>query len=210
MTSEQGTALDFRCLAHDLNNVFTTISEAADLLAGDARWAAIAATLQRSVDRGKRLVDGFSQSAGGATGLNVLLDSAIEATRDFLDLVHGPRIEFHRDIDGEIMLHGIPASWERVFVNLFLNAAEVMQSSGSVDIAATREPGRILIRVRDDGPGIAPELLERIFDRGVSSKGMRRGLGLHIVRTIVERSGGRVIAGQAAAGGAEFSITLPA
>jgi signal transduction histidine kinase len=210
MTTEQGTALDFRCLAHDLNNVFTTISEAADLLADDARWAAIAATLQRSVDRGKRLVDGFCESAGGATELNVLLDSAIEATRDFLDLVHGPRIEFRADVDADIMLHGIPASWERVFVNLFLNAAEVMQSSGSVGIAATRESGRILIRVRDDGPGIAPELLERIFDRGVSSKGLRRGLGLHIVRTIVERNGGQVTAGQAEAGGAEFSITLPA
>lgn len=210
MPTEQDTSLDFRCLAHDLNNVFATITEAAELLADDPRWAAIAATLQRSVDRGKRLVDGFCESAGGATELNELLDSAILATHDFLELVHGPRIEFRRNVDSAIMLHGIPASWERVFVNLFLNAAEVMPSGGTVEVAATREAGGVVIQVSDDGPGIPAELLPRVFERNVSSKGQRRGLGLHIVRSIVERNGGTVTAGRSLAGGAEFIITLPA
>jgi signal transduction histidine kinase len=210
MTTGQDASLDFKCLAHDLNNVFTTINEAAEVLASDPRWAAISAALHRSVDRGKRLVDGFCETAGGATELNLLLDSAIDATRDYLELVHGPRVEFRRDVDSGVLLHGIPASWERVFVNLFINAAEVMPSGGLVEIVATREPGRVSIRVRDDGPGIAPELLSSIFDRDVSSKGQRRGLGLHIVRTIVERNGGEVTAARAQAGGAEFSMTLPA
>jgi signal transduction histidine kinase len=210
MTTGPDTSLDFKCLAHDLNNVFATINEAADVLESDPRWATLSAALHRSVDRGKRLVDGFCESAGGATELNLLLDSAIDATRDYLELVHGPRVEFRREVDSGIMLHGIPASWERVFVNLFLNAAEVMPSGGSVEIAATRESGRVSIRVRDDGPGIAPELLSRIFDRDVSSKGQRRGLGLHIVRTIVERSGGEVSVGPGATGGAEFLIAVPA
>lgn len=210
MSTGQDTSLDFRCLAHDLNNVFTTINEAAEVLASDPRWATISAALHRSVERGKRLVDGFCESAGGATELNLLLDSAIDATRDYLELVHGPRVEFRRNVDSGIMLHGIPASWERVFVNLFLNAAEVMPAGGSVEIVATRAPGGVSIRVRDDGPGIAPELLSRIFDRDVSTKGQRRGLGLHIIRTIVEGNGGEVSAGPSQAGGAEFSITLPA
>ncbi len=210
MSTEQDTSLDFRCLAHDLNNVFATVSEAAELLASDPRWASIAATLQRSAERGKRLVEGFCESAGAATELNVLLDSAIETTRDFLDLVHGPRIEFRRKVDAGIMLCGIPASWERVFLNLFLNAVEVMPSGGTVEVAATRSGERVEIRVCDDGPGIPAELVERIFDCGVSSKGQRRGLGLHIVKTIVERNGGRVVAGHAPGGGAEFDITLPA
>jgi signal transduction histidine kinase len=210
MPVEQDPSLAFRCLAHDLNNVFTTINEAADLLAGDARWSSIAAALHRSVDRGKRLVDGFCESAGGATALNELLDSAIGATQDFLDLVHGPRVEFHRDVAQDVMMHGIPVLWERVFVNLFLNAAEMMTSKGTIEIAAAREADRNLIRVSDDGPGIPPELLPRIFDQEVSSKGKRRGLGLHIVRTIVELNGGQVTAGRARTGGAEFAIVLPA
>jgi len=210
MPTEQDSKLDFRCLAHDLNNVFTTISEAADLLAGDARWAGIAATLHRGVARGRRLIDSFCESAVGATELNALLDSAIEAARDFLELVHGPRIEFRRQVSAGILLQGLPVSWERVFVNLFLNSAEVMKQGGTVEIEAVREAGRTVIRVWDDGPGIAPEMLPRIFECDFSSKGQRRGLGLHIVRTIVERNGGEVTVGRAKTGGAEFTLRLPA
>jgi signal transduction histidine kinase len=210
MPTEQDISLDFKCLAHDLNNVFETINEASDVLAEDPRWAAIAAALRRSVDRGKRLVEGFCESTGGTTDLNVLLDSAIDATRDFLELVHGPCIEFRRKVEADITLRGTPVSWERVFVNLFLNAAEVMPSGGSVEIAATRESGYISIRVCDDGPGIAPDLLSHVFEREVSSKSQRRGLGLHIVRMIVESNGGEVTAGRGAAGGAEFVIVLRA
>jgi signal transduction histidine kinase len=71
-----------------------------------------------------------------------------------------------------------------------------------------RGAGVVEIVVRDEGPGIAPEILAGIFKPHVSTRGS--GLGLHIVETIVKQDGGEVRASNRAEGrGAEFTITIP-
>lgn len=70
----------------------------------------------------------------------------------------------------------------------------------------------LLIRVADNGPGIAPETAQTIFERGWSTKpahGGARGIGLALVRQTVRRHGGAVTVAEAAGGGAEFSVRLP-
>jgi signal transduction histidine kinase len=75
----------------------------------------------------------------------------------------------------------------------------------------------VLLTIEDDGPGIPAEFLERVFDAGYSTRQMGRawperqhhGLGLSIVRTLVEKAGGRVTAAAAPSGGARFEIELP-
>ena len=63
--------------------------------------------------------------------------------------------------------------------------------------------------VADTGPGIAPEMRDRLFDAFASTKSSGMGLGLSICRTIVEANGGRIRAGPGPDGGTEFQFTLP-
>jgi signal transduction histidine kinase len=211
MATELETDLSLQGLVHDLSNVLETVNEAADLLSGDERWSSLAATIHRSVARGRRIVEGFCETACGTVELEAVLASAIESARDFLQLVHGPRVEFRTEIEPGIRLQGLPVAWERVLVNLFLNAAQAMPQGGSVEVAAQHGDGGVLITVSDSGPGIAASVLPHIFEPHFSTKPSSAGLGLHIVDSIVRQNGGSVAAdNRADAPGARFSIRLPA
>jgi C4-dicarboxylate-specific signal transduction histidine kinase len=107
-----------------------------------------------------------------------------------------------------------PHQLEQVLVNLLLNAADAMAGLGRVEVhAALAQDGtgpRVLLTVRDRGPGIPPEILERIFDPFFTTKepGSGSGLGLAISSRIVESFGGDLRARNGAAGGAELTISL--
>jgi signal transduction histidine kinase len=85
-----------------------------------------------------------------------------------------------------------------------------MPEGGTIYVSARQNHGHAEIVVRDEGEGIAPEILADLFRPHVSTKA-RGGLGLHIVETIVKQDDGQVRAANRADGrGAEFIITLPA
>jgi nitrogen fixation/metabolism regulation signal transduction histidine kinase len=100
--------------------------------------------------------------------------------------------------------------------NLIINAQQAL--SGRRDAAvhiATRSAERngkagVEFTVQDNGPGFAPELIERVFEPYVSTRAEGSGLGLAIVRRIVEEHDGMVEAANTAGGGAELTIWLPA
>ena len=71
------------------------------------------------------------------------------------------------------------------------------------------EPGAAVVEVRDDGPGIAPKIQERLFEPFISTKETGLGLGLSICRRLVEANGGAIHGGNASEGGAVFAFTLP-
>jgi signal transduction histidine kinase len=101
-------------------------------------------------------------------------------------------------------------AWERVLINLFSNAMRAMREGGTIFVSARLDDGNAEIVVRDEGAGIAPEILKDLFRPRVSTK-ERGGLGLHIVETIVTQDGGSVRASNRADGlGAEFVISVPA
>jgi two-component system sensor histidine kinase ChvG len=96
--------------------------------------------------------------------------------------------------------------------NLLDNAASFAVSSVSVAVSA--EGGRVAFAVEDDGPGIPPEHLPRVFDRFFTwrpgeRRGAHTGLGLSLVRALAEAGGGSVEASSPAAGGARFVLSLP-
>jgi PAS domain S-box-containing protein len=103
---------------------------------------------------------------------------------------------------------------EQVLVNLINNARDAGGSTISVDASAVERGGRPLVRiaVEDSGPGIAPEVLSRLFATFVTTKarGKGTGLGLRICRRIVEEMDGEITARNRAEGGACFEILLPA
>jgi signal transduction histidine kinase len=198
-------------LVHDLNNVFETISEAAELIGGDPKWRRIALTIQRNVVRGRRLVSGMHQTSTAAFDFELILDSAIEFSRDYLQAARRPPIQFHRDVEPALRLRGNPVAWERVLVNLFLNAAQASKTGVSVFVNGRRSNEGTEIVVADDGPGIPDKILPQIFKPRFSTKSAQSGLGLHIVESIVKENGGTVRAASRIPGpGAEFRILVPA
>lgn len=205
------TDLTHESLVHDLNNVFETITEAAELLSADRRWKSLAATLCRSVNRGKRLLGAIPDST---PNLASIVEDAIQSVTDYCIAARKPRMRFVRLISGDVRLPGSAKDWERVFANLFLNAVQIMHKPGRIDITVQQVEGCLTISVSDNGPGIPAEILPRVFRPNVSTKtnkAGRSGLGLHIVSSIVKKYSGRVIAAnRERANGAVFTISLPA
>jgi two-component system OmpR family sensor kinase len=108
---------------------------------------------------------------------------------------------------------GDPDRLEQAIQNLAANALRHTPEGGTITLSAERTGGEVRLGVRDSGPGIAPEQLPHIFDRFYKGDASRKsaggsGLGLSIVKAIVERHGGTITARND--GGAVFEISLPA
>jgi len=207
---QQDTDLTLACLIHDLNNMFQTLVEAGDVLSSDPRWAPLAGTILRSVERGKSITASLQSGGDSGAPLESIVANAISFMEDSHSASGGPPIRFTCRVDPAIELPHNWA-WERVFINLFTNARRAMPSGGAIEVEARRILERIEITVRDEGPGIAHELLDEIFRPHVTTRGAGGGLGLHIVETIVKQNDGRVRAvNRRDRRGAEFIITLPA
>jgi signal transduction histidine kinase len=163
----------------------------------------------RSIERGKGITDSMQQVEQAPAPFEAILANAIAFAEDSLIGGRGPEIRFVCDVEPGIELRRTWA-WERVLINLFSNSMRAMPDGGRIYVTARTLGARAEIVVRDEGEGIAPEVLADLFCPHVSTK-VRGGLGLHIVKTIVKQDGGEVRAANCAGGrGAEFTITLPA
>jgi two-component system sensor histidine kinase BaeS len=140
--------------------------------------------------------------------VDLLINETIEAFRAEAAAA-GLRLDCRLTPDLPV-LSADPVQLRRVLGNLIANALAHTARSGTVRVEASRTEGGVRITVRDDGEGIAPELLPRVFERfvkGSSSTGS--GLGLAIVRDLVEAHGGTVAAESTAGLGTAIEITLP-
>lgn len=115
-----------------------------------------------------------------------------------------------------IVVFADDARLQQVGWNLLSNAIKFTPRGGSVQVSLTREPPNAVLRIRDTGEGISPELLPHVFDRYRQEEGAGGkphhglGLGLAIVRHLVESHGGTIHALSEGRGkGAEFVVTLP-
>jgi signal transduction histidine kinase len=118
--------------------------------------------------------------------------------------------------DSPVWLRADPARLEQVFVNLLLNAAKYTDEGGNVGLFVEREELEALVRIRDSGIGMAPDVLPHVFDLFVQADPSSHrtdaglGIGLALVRSLVERHGGRVTVTSAGPGhGSEFTVRLP-
>jgi signal transduction histidine kinase len=128
-------------------------------------------------------------------------------------VVEDPRsrnIEVVRDLDTELStVEADPEQMQQVLFNIVLNAMQAMGSRGTLTVRTREDEDHVYLDVHDTGPGIKPDLSERIFKPFFTTRSKGTGLGLAIVKTIIEAHGGKVIAANAPEGGALFSISLP-
>src|SRR5256886_14514578 len=110
---------------------------------------------------------------------------------------------------------GDPSQLIQVFLNLVINAEQAIREireSGRIQIRATSAFGKVMITIQDDGAGIAPDAIAKIFDPFYTTKrpGGGTGLGLSICVTILREHGGTIGTQSLPAGGSAFTVTLPA
>lgn len=201
-------------IGHDLRNPLAVIETSAYLLrsrtAGDER------TL--------KLLDRITEHLGIANGIVThLLDLIREtplATETLRagDLVLGAadavrcpeavRLEIE-GFDGVPPLTGDPVQLRQAFVNLLDNAIQAASPQGAVLVRARGAEGAVEIDVEDTGPGVDPAIRRRLFEPLITTKQRGIGLGLALVKRIVERHGGSVAYSDRPGGGARFTIRLP-
>ena len=130
--------------------------------------------------------------------------SLIEERRHHLEVLLPPE---------PLYLDADPMRLEQILVNLLTNAAKYTKPGGNIWLMVERGHGEAVLRVRDTGIGIAPDILPSIFDLFVQEKNGSQGglgIGLHLVRGLVRLHGGTVTAASAGPGqGSEFVVRLP-
>lgn len=155
----------------------------------------------------------------------VVLDDVI---KDSITLAEGKRrrgaVTIKTDLDSDVPeLLADPHQLRQLFSNLLANAFEALGGEGHVDITGRLEledvetdspdidpdPPKVIIEVRDTGPGMSPDDLERIFSPFFTTKPQGTGLGLAIVRKVVDAHEGQIKASSAPGEGATFQVTLP-
>lgn len=214
--------------SHELRNSLGAIRSAARILRMDtsADPSAVKARLliERQVEQMTRLVEDLLDVSRVRTGRLRLkcerIDLRVLAARAVQTVEFTMQHRHHRMTtsfpDAPVWLHADPARLEQVFVNLLLNAAKYTDAGGNIGLFVERKEAEAIVRVRDSGIGIAPDVQPHVFDlfvqAGPSSHQADAGLGigLALVRSLVERHGGRVTVASAGPGhGSEFTVSLP-
>jgi two-component system sensor histidine kinase ChvG len=211
-------------VAHELKNPLASIRVAAEAIASsdDARERErLLAMLTRDADRLERLVSGVRELARIDAQLAHEQAERFELTSFVRLLVDGvqqreSRVSFAFRAEGPaVSVRASPDRMEQVVENLLDNAASLAPPGSSVDVVVCFNGSEAVVRVEDHGPGIPPGHMDRVFDRFFSYRPDcegrdHMGLGLSIVRAIVEGYGGEASASNRAGGGASFEVRLPA
>jgi PAS domain S-box-containing protein len=216
-------------LVHELRNSLSPMRNAVEMLRLDRSSHGMTeqaiSTLDRQLDVMVRLVNDLmdtSRITGGTIALvrslvdlDTVLRKAIESSRPQLQ-ENDHRLIYEPPSGPALLVDGDPTRLEQVFANLLNNAAKFTPKGGVVTIEVERQGKNLAVRVRDTGIGIAPDVLPRIFDpfvqadRSVDRAHGGLGIGLSLVKHLIELHGGNVEAFSAGAGqGSEFLVLLP-
>jgi len=139
------------------------------------------------------------------------IHDGIENTVALVQHLLAQRIRLERDYGDVPPMRCFPNKLNQVWMNLLLNAVEAIPDEGAITIRTRADNGFALVHFDDTGVGIAPEDLERVFDPGYTTKGVRvgTGLGLAIVHRIVEEHEGVISVQSRRGAGTTFRVVLP-
>ncbi|MDW7771750.1 MAG: ATP-binding protein [Desulfobulbaceae bacterium] len=210
-------------VAHELNNPLSNISTSAQILEEEIDSPnkdfhhRLVAQIEEQSDKARDIVRTlleFSRTKEFKKEelvLNNIVSSAIRLLRSEIP----SEIEIEIDMPSDLMVSADKQRMQQVFLNLIKNAVDAIENKGKIWISARDfiSDGRkeVEILVSDNGPGIAPELLRKIFDPFFSSKdvGKGSGLGLFIVHDIIASHGGTISVDSRLGEGTTFIIWLP-
>jgi two-component system, NtrC family, sensor kinase len=215
-------------IAHEINNALTPVitycqlakahpedvelqRKALDRAALGAERAARISGVVLDLARGTSMAGGLAEESAEADLVGVARAVVESLVRDPAKDGIAVRIE---SVGVERRAKIRPTALHQALLNLVLNGVRVLGSGGSLVIRCVddRSTGWVGIDVEDSGPGIAPEVREKLFSAFAS--GFRAeggtGLGLLVVRTLIEDAGGRISVGDAPGGGTVFHVELPA
>ena len=214
-------------LSHELRNPLAPISNAVHLLRLQVREDPLQlqarTMIERQLGQMTRLVDDLMEVSRITTGRVHLRQERVAVAGIVERAVEtaSPLLEERRHKltvsvpDEPIWLFGDAGRLEQVFVNLLTNAAKYTETGGHVWLTASQDADEAVIRVRDTGVGIAPDLLPRVFDlftqaeRSLDRAQGGLGIGLALVQRLVEMHRGKVEAFSAMGRGSEFVVRLP-
>ncbi|HXZ94006.1 MAG TPA: PAS domain S-box protein [Burkholderiales bacterium] len=224
-------------IAHDFNNILTgimgylTLAGEREAASSDAKLARHLQQAQHGATRAKELIQqmlAFSRAQRGkprAVSLAPLAEEAVKLLGSSLPATVELRTELEQGLPA-VMID--PVQVEQILLNLCINARDAMDGAGKITVgvrhaaqgaaprcASCHKPadGRYVeLAVADSGPGIAPAVLERMFEPFFSTKEVGRGsgMGLATVHGIVHEHGGHVVVETAPGRGATFRVLLPA
>src|SRR6266568_6229328 len=201
-------------IGHDLRNPLGVIETSLFILRGRAG----------SDERVKKHLDRIGNQLGVANGiitnlLDMIRNKPLTKERVKLDevlqgaaeSVQRPEAVTYASAGiGGLEVDGDPVQLRQVFVNLLSNAVEATSPSGEIHVHGSRIDGEVAIAVEDSGPGVDPVTARRLFEPLITTKDKGVGLGLALVKRIVERHGGSVAYEPRRGGGARFTVQLPA
>jgi signal transduction histidine kinase len=206
--------------AHQIKNPLAVINNAAfslhrSLRDGNAGAARQIEIIQEEVARADRVITQITGYAQLSEGRVEKLDVVAELDRAIAQ-VFPPAVPTGIKIHREYAAHFPPLLMQRghlseILVNLLQNASEALGQKGSVFVTAGCDRDySVEISVRDDGPGVPPDKIERVFEAYYTTKEKGTGLGLAIVKHNVELYGGTVSLESKSGHGAKFTLSFPA
>lgn len=218
--------------AHALKGPLAVISQSVEplkKLTGDAHEAGRAvARIERSTERLDRLVSASRQLDNATAELMEAPEQRIDLSKltrslsDSFGRNHEPlSLAFEQEIDDGIVAWGSDVLFETVIENVLENAVSYSPRGGTVSVGLCREDGMAVITVADEGPGVDPGDLERIFERYFTDRptihliangeevSTHYGIGLWIVRRNLEALGGSAVAQNLPDSGFEITLRIP-
>ncbi|HSR53167.1 MAG TPA: response regulator [Acidobacteriota bacterium] len=206
-------------VAHDFNNLLTVIMAHTELLEGCVDGSP-------EVDRSLNALREAASQASGVTRSLLAFGRKLQSRKEPVETRQAllkASMMFQRTLPSNIRLkmqvaNDLPyvfadkVQLQQVLLNLILNARDAMPDGGAIEVRAdSRPPALVRLQVADEGHGMTPEIQARIFEPFFTTKpdGQGTGMGLSVIRTIVEDHNGEITVESEAGRGTTFTVTLP-
>ena len=211
-------------VSHELRMPLTAINGWSETLLYDENLDADAQkglqVIQKEASRLTKMVEElliFTRMENGRFTLNVqkldVLAEVEESVTVYAELLRQDGLELHYDPwDGDCpLIDGDPERLRQVFLNLLDNAAKYGREGGRIDVSTWVKKDRVYVRVRDHGPGVPPEALQKLKTKfyKVNPKTRGSGIGLAVCDEIVRFHNGELTLANAEGGGLEATVSLP-